>query len=116
MKCSQDARVPLLGERGRSLGSSEGLWCRDSTWRFLPVMSQKRHMFSLFSWFNPLPSICGSLAVLAKPEADLAVWVFLRVAKTRWSVLDSHARAAPSERVWLSPSLNEAGGASTKPP
>ena len=31
-------------------------------------------------WFNPLPGICGSLAVLAGPEAGLAVWVFLRVA------------------------------------
>ena len=31
-------------------------------------------------WFGPLPGICGSLAVLAGPKADLAVWVFLRVA------------------------------------
>ena len=40
------------------------------------------HVATVF-WFNPLPGICGSLAVLAGPEADLAVWVFLRVAKTR---------------------------------
>ena len=40
----------------------------------------KRHMLPLFSWFNPLPGICGSLAVLAGPEAGLAVWVFFRVA------------------------------------
>ena len=59
------------------------MWFRDSTGRFLLVMSQKRHMLPLFSWFNPLPGICGSLAVLAGPEADLAVWVFLRVAQTR---------------------------------
>ena len=36
-----------------------------------------------FSGLTPLPGICGSLAVLAGPEAGLAVWVFLRVAKTR---------------------------------
>ena len=37
------------------------------------------HVATVF-WFNPLPGICGSLAVLAGPEAGLAVWVFLRVA------------------------------------
>ena len=37
------------------------------------------HVSTVF-WFNPLPGICGSLAVLAGPEAGLAVWVFLRVA------------------------------------
>ena len=35
------------------------------------------HVATVF-WFNPLPGICGSPAVLAGPEADLAVWVFLR--------------------------------------
>ena len=59
------------------------MWCRDSTGRFLPVMSQKTPHVATVFWFNPLPGICGSLAVLAGPEADLAVWVFLRVAKTR---------------------------------
>ena len=44
---------------------------------------KKRHIAVTVFWFNPLPGICGSLAVLAGPEADLAVWVFLRVAKTR---------------------------------
>ena len=43
------------------------------------ILSPSPHVF----WFNPLPGICGSLAVLAGPEAGLAVWVFLRVAKTR---------------------------------
>ena len=38
------------------------------------------HVATVF-WSNPLPGICGSLAVLAGPEAGLAaVWVFLRVA------------------------------------
>ena len=60
-----------------------GMWFRDSTGWFLPVMSQKRYIVVTVFWFNPLPGICGSLAVLAGPEADLAVWVFLRVAKTR---------------------------------
>ena len=63
--------------------SSVAVWCRDSTGRFLPVMSQKRRIVVLcvtVFWFNPLPGICGSLAVLAGPEAGLAVWVFLRVA------------------------------------
>ena len=40
-----------------------------------PVGSQKRHM--LLTLFLALS---GSLAALAGPEADLAVWVFLRVA------------------------------------
>ena len=34
------------------------------------------HVATVF-WFNPLPGICGSLAVLAGPEAGLAVRVGL---------------------------------------
>ena len=37
------------------------------------------HVATVF-WFNPLPGIWVHLAALAGPEADLAVWVFLRVA------------------------------------
>ena len=35
------------------------------------------HVATVF-WFNPLPSICGSPAVLEGCETDLPVWVFLR--------------------------------------
>ena len=42
-------------------------------------ITQTPHVATVF-WFNPFPGICGSLAVLAGPEAGLAVWVFLRVA------------------------------------
>ena len=45
---------------GRISALYDSMWCRDSTGRFLPVMSQKRHMLSLFSSVNPLPGICGS--------------------------------------------------------
>ena len=60
----------LLGH----LWSHAALWCRD-----VIKSAACCHCFR----FNPLPGICGSLAVLAGPEADLAVWVFLRMAKTR---------------------------------
>ena len=50
--------------------------CRDSTGRFLPVRSQKTPHVATVLWFNPLPGICGSLAVLAGPEAGLAVRSF----------------------------------------
>ena len=56
----------------------EKLWCRDSTGWFLPVMSQKRHMLSLFSGLTLFLAFAFHLAALAGPEAGLAVWVFLR--------------------------------------
>ena len=68
-------------------------------WYFVPPM------LSLFTGLTPLPGICGSLAVLAGPVAGLAVWVFLRVAKTRKSVLDSQIAEAksrfPQMRIFL---------------
>ena len=66
-------RVKLL-----SLIVSIDLWRRDSTGRFLPVISQKRHMWSLFSGLTLFLAFAVHLAALAGPEADLAVWVFLR--------------------------------------
>ena len=43
----------------------------------------KRHVLPLFSGLTLFLALSGSLAVLAGPEAGLAVWVFLRVVKTR---------------------------------
>ena len=43
----------------------------------------KRHMLPLFSGSTLLLAFAVRLAALAGPEADLAVWVFLRVVKTR---------------------------------
>ena len=62
-----------------------GLWCRDSTGWFLPVMSQKRHMLPLFSgltlflafavhrrsWRGPRPTwLCGSFSGQTKPGSQ----------------------------------------------
>ena len=48
------------GSLDASERTAEYMWCRDSTGRFLPVMSQKRQVLSLLFWLNPLPGICGS--------------------------------------------------------
>ena len=68
LKCSQHALVPLLGERGRgrSLGSSDGLWYRHrvSTGWF-PVMSQKRRMLPLFSGLTLFLAFAVHLADVA---------------------------------------------------
>ena len=76
----RSASSPAAAEQSQKWPSAVkvGLWCRDSTGRFLPVMSQNATWFHCFSGLTPLPGICGSLVVLAGPEADLAVWVFLR--------------------------------------
>ena len=48
-------------------------------------MSQKRYTFPLFSGLTRFLAFAVHLAALAGPEVDLAVWVFLRVGKTRYS-------------------------------
>ena len=58
VKCGPGAKQPCFMRHKEAVRIS--LWCRDSTGWFLPVMSQKRHMLSLFSSVNPLPGICGS--------------------------------------------------------
>ena len=67
----------------RGIAAEGEMWCRDSTGRFLPVMSQKRHSCHCCSGLTLFLAFAVHLAALAGPEADLAVWVFLRVAKTR---------------------------------
>ena len=81
LKGSKQTEKRKQATRSKWLLRQEAVWCRDSTGWFLPVMSQKKtpHVATVF-WFNDLSGICGSLAVLAGPEASLAVWVFLRVA------------------------------------
>ena len=55
------AKIDVDKDDAEHAAADDGvLWCRDSTGWFLPVMSQKRHMLSLFSSVNPLPGICGS--------------------------------------------------------
>ena len=46
--------------------------------RVVPGDVTKRHMLPLFSGLTPFLAFAVHLAALAGPEADLAVWVFLR--------------------------------------
>ena len=46
------------------------------------MMSQKRHILPLFSGLTLFLAFAVHLAALAGPEADLAVWVFLRANQT----------------------------------
>ena len=70
-------------------GGCVAVWCRDSTGRFLPVISQKTPHYHCCSGLTLFLAFAVHLAALAGPEADLAVWVFLRATPTRQSVLDS---------------------------
>ena len=77
----------VLVERraARERAAREGVWCRDSTGRFLPVMSQNATLFSLFSgltlflafavhwrsWRSPRPTwLCGSFFGWPKPGSQ----------------------------------------------
>ena len=82
---SQGTRRPItkphLGGRGAGVvqvqGQHRGGFSR------LPVMSQNATLLSLFSSLTLFLAFAVHLAALAGPEADLAVWVFLRVVKIR---------------------------------
>ena len=75
-----NSELPKRRERYRIAVS---LWCRDSAVRFLLVISQNAILLSLFSSLTLFLAFAVRLAALAGPGADLAVWVFLRVVKTR---------------------------------
>ena len=89
---------PYMVARGRQPSLPSGLerfelgdvWCRNSTGWFLPCEFKYQkfwysvpRMLPLFRSLTLFLASSGSLAALAGPEADLAVWVFLRANQTR---------------------------------